>query len=109
MYINLKMLKSLKNISILFILSILFANTPVKSEIINKIEIIGNERISSETITMFSTISLNEKIDDKKINRVLKNLYETNFFENVSVKLEKNSLIITVKKYEIIENIFFKV
>ena len=108
MYINLKMLKSLKNITVLFILSILFANTPVKSEIIDKIEIIGNERISSETITMFSTISLNEKIDDKKINRVLKNLYETNFFENVSVKLEKNSLIITVKEYPIIENIFFQ-
>ena len=67
------MLKSLKNITVLFIFSILFANTQVKSEIIDKIEIIGNERISSETITMFSTISLNEKIDYKKKCQELEN------------------------------------
>ena len=31
---------------------------------------------------MFSQIEKNQKITDKKLNSILKDLYETNFFEN---------------------------
>ncbi len=102
------MFKSLK--LILIVLSIFFflANINAKSEIIEKIEIIGNERVSSETIIMFSDVNVKDKIDDNKINNILKNLYNSNFFENISVKIENNFLKITVKEYPIIENINFE-
>ena len=78
------------------------------SEIISKIEVSGNERVSYETIVMFSGANLNEDINNKKFNIILKNLYNTNFFENVSVILENDILKIKVKEFPIIENIFFK-
>ena len=47
-------------ISLLFIFGI---NRSVFSEVINDIKIIGNERISKETIIMFSEVSINDNLD----------------------------------------------
>ena len=77
-------------------------------ENVKKIDITGNERISDETIKMFSGVSLDEKLDDKRINQILKNIYNTNFFKNVSLKFENNLLIINVEENPIIENIKIK-
>ena len=89
---------------ILFCLKI----TLVSSEIIKKIEIIGNERISDETILMFSNISENQNIDDSDVNSVLKNLYESNFFKDVKVKFDNSILQINVIENPIIYNIEFR-
>ncbi len=79
--------------------------TICSSEIIKNIEVKGNERISDETIKMFSAYSVNDKIDKNSINQIIKNIYSTNFFENVSVSLEDNTLKIVVKENPIIESI----
>ena len=84
----------------------LFSGTSSFSEKIDNIKILGNERISKETILMFSDITLNDKIDDNKINQILNNLYESNFFEDVSVEYNQNILFISVKELPIIQNIF---
>ena len=47
------------------------------AEIINGIDIKGNERIADETILMFSTAKINENIDSNRINEILKNLYDS--------------------------------
>lgn len=75
------------------------------ANVIEKIEIYGNERISKNTIILFSDISIDKNVNQKKINNILKSLYETNFFENVSVSINNNILIINVREYPIIENI----
>ena len=88
------------------LLFFLLLETPSLSDKIDNIKILGNERISKETILMFSDISLNDKIDDKKINQILKNLYESNFFDDISVEYDQNTLSIIVKELPIIQNIF---
>ena len=90
---------------ILFNLFFIFSSL---SEIIKKIDINGNERISKETIVMFSSISINENVELSIINDVLKRLYESNFFENVSVKFENNILSISVKENPIIQSITYE-
>ncbi len=75
------------------------------SEVIKKIEVVGNERIPLETIKMFSSFSLNDDLKLSDLNVILKNLYETNFFENVNVEFKENVLTIVVKENPIIENI----
>ena len=57
----------------------------VKANEINNIVIKGNNRISNDTITIFSDIEIGNKINNKKLNDIIINLYETNFFEDVSV------------------------
>ena len=55
-----------------------------KAQTINSIVVNGNERISTETIIMFSDVNKSD-VNDQEINNILKNLYNTNFFENVEL------------------------
>ena len=51
------------------------------SEIINKIEIKNNNRISKETIITYGQIELNKNYEQKDLNLILKNLFDTNFLK----------------------------
>jgi len=99
------MFNKILKIKILFIILLFSFNTILNAEIVNKIEVKGNDRISSETIKMFSEVSTNDDLNENDLNRILKNLYNSNFFELVNVKLENNILQITVKENPIIQNI----
>ncbi len=102
------MLKRTFKFLILFILIITFLAKSSYSEVVNEIKIVGNDRISNETIIMFADVKIKENLDNKNLNKVLKNLYDTNFFENVSLKIENNILSINVKENPIIQNIKYK-
>jgi len=75
-----------------------------KAQTINSIVVNGNERISTETIIMFSDVNKSD-VNDQEINNILKNLYNTNFFENVEVSISDKILLIKVKENPIINNI----
>ncbi len=68
----------------------------------------GNERISADTIIMFADVDLNQNIDDVKLNEIIKNLYDTNFFKNVSVEIKSNILRLNVIELPIIEKVNIK-
>ena len=95
---------SVKFIYAIFILFFFTINT-VFSEIVKKIEISGNDRIPSETINMLSGINLNEVINEDKLNKLLKNLYDTNFFKNLEISFDNNILKIFVTENPIISDI----
>ena len=59
------------------------------SEIINDIKVQGNQRVSSETIKIFTEIKDNENLNTNQLNEVLKKLYSTNFFSNVEIEVKK--------------------
>jgi outer membrane protein insertion porin family len=99
-------MKSIK----IFILAILLNYFPLSfsnSEIINQIKIEGNKRITDEIILMFSGIDVGKDVTSSSINKVIKNLYETNFFNNVSVVLEDNLVLIIVDEAPLIDKIVF--
>jgi outer membrane protein insertion porin family len=77
------------------------------SNTLNKIEIIGNDRISDETIKLFISINKDDEINDVKLNNILNDLYETNFFKNISVNFKDQILVINVEENPIIENIYY--
>jgi len=85
----------------------LFLLTSTNAEIIEKISINGNKRISNKTIQMFANIKNKDVISNKKINLILKNLYSTNYFEDVSVSFKNKILKISVKEHPIIQKINF--
>jgi outer membrane protein insertion porin family len=76
------------------------------AEIVNKIDISGNKRISDETIKVYGDIkSTGSDLSKQDLDKILKNLYSTNFFRNVSVEIKNNILIIDVKEYPIINQL----
>ena len=78
------------------------------AEIIKEIKIVGNERITSDTIKIFTTVKTNDDIDENKVNFILKELYETGFFKNVNVEFKNNILEINVVENPIIQEIRYE-
>ncbi len=77
----------------------------LKAEVINDVKIINNERISKETILIFADIKIGKDYDQNDLNNILKEIYDTNFFSNVSLEIKNGILIIDVIENKIIQNI----
>ena len=77
------------------------------SNSLNKIEIIGNDRISDETIKLFINVDIKDEINDDKLNKILKDLYSTDFFKDINLNFDNQILFIKVVENPIIENIFY--
>ena len=87
----------------------IFFNISASADKIDSIKIIGNKRISNETILLFSKISANsEIINENELNNIFKNLYETNFFSDIKISFKNSILTIKVEENPIIQKIEFK-
>ena len=91
-----------------FIVFSFFITFSVYSKNYEKIIINGNERISDETILVFSEVDNDQFLDENLINDILKKLYNSGFFKDVSIKLENNNLIINVIENPIIQTVFIE-
>ena len=72
---------------------------------INEVKVLGNERITKQTIINFAEIEFGENISENDLNNYLKNLYETNFFEDIKLEIIDNTLLINLKELPIIQEI----
>ena len=77
----------------------------VNAEPVKKITILGNERVSKDTIILFSEIDLYENLSNNDLNNIVKKLYKTSFFKDVKVSLINTNLTITVVENPIIQNL----
>ncbi len=77
------------------------------SEIVVGFKIEGNERVSESTIINFSEVKKNTELTPSDFNKILKNIYSTTFFKDVSLSLESGILTIKVKEYPIVQSIIF--
>ncbi len=73
------------------------------AEIINKIIINNNDRISLGTIKTYGVIEIGKNYSENDLNQILKNLYDTKFFKDVSLKIENQILIIDVKENSLVQ------
>ena len=79
--------------------------TNLNAEIVSKISIIGNKRVSLETIKVYGDIEIGKDYSETDINKTLNKLYETEFFENVEISLKNNILTINLKEYPIVNQL----
>ena len=84
---------------------ILFLSSISNAEIVKKIQIEGNNRVSEETIKVYGEININEDLNETGVNAILKNLYSTNFFEDVKIEFNNNILKITLKEYPVVNQL----
>ena len=75
------------------------------SEIIKKVNIINNERITKETILVFSDIKLGKDYTSSDLNQIIKDLFSTNFFSDISLNLVDGTLTINVIENKIVQEI----
>jgi outer membrane protein insertion porin family len=96
----------LKIFKIFFFLIILIK--PGFSDVINKVEIKGNKRLSDASILVFTNIEFGKNYEDQDLNVIFKDLYKTNFFKDIKLNVNNQTLIINVVENYIIENITFE-
>ena len=97
----------LKILLLVFIIINLFVNH-ARSVIVENIDVIGNERISKDTIILFGNIDKNLDFNENRINQILKDLYETGFFENISINISNKKMFIKVEENPIIQTLYIE-
>ena len=98
------MLKLISQIFVIFF----FFTISTWSEEFDNVLINGNERISDETILVFSELPTEQFLDENSINIILKKLYQSGFFKDVLVKIKNKNLIIEVIENPIIQTVFIE-
>ena len=87
---------------------VIFFSQFSNAEIVKSIKVIGNDRISIQTIKAYGDIKLNNNYEKLDVDKVLKKLYETDFFEEINISLQNGILNIIVKEYPSINDIFIE-
>ena len=87
------------NFILFFISSLTFAQS------FKDIKVDGNKRISKKSIIIFGNINFNKDYNDEDLNTVLKNIYDTNFFKEIKLKINNSILEISVIENPIIEDV----
>ena len=98
-------MRILKLVIILFI----FHSAKAVATVIEDIKVKNNNRISKETIMTYGDIELKKDYNNDDINQILKNLYETNFFEDIEITIVGNILNIKVIENKIIQTVKIEV
>jgi len=80
----------------------------LSAEVIQKLEVKGNSRISAETIKVYGEIIIGKNYSADDVNAILKNLYNTNFFEDIEISLNNKVLYIGVKEFPVINSVDLK-
>ena len=100
-----------KSFTLLLLFSIVLNNFAFGEEgadeqiLISNIIIEGNNRVTNSTVLSYAEVNVGDKFSPDLIKGVIKKLYATNFFDNISVVLEFNNLIINVVEKAIISDI----
>ena len=97
------MKKILLQLIIIFLL--IFA---AKAEVINDIKLENNIRISKESIIAFGNIKIGKNYSETEVNQILVDLYNTNFFSDIKIKIENNILIINITERKIIQTVLIE-
>ncbi len=93
---------------VVFLLLFNFVITFTNAEIINDIKLENNKRVGKESILAFSNIKLGKDYSEEDINQILIDLYDTNFFSNIKLRIENNILIINVEERKIIQSVLIE-
>ena len=79
-----------KKIIVFLILFFSFYNVSSYSEVVNKVEVQGNNRISSETIMIFGDIVIGNNYEESDVSLLIKKLYETYYLLIQLIYLKNN-------------------
>jgi len=97
-----------RNIFTFVVLISLFFSTSAYPEVVKKVDVKGNERVSLESILIFGDIEIGKNYEETDLGTIIKKLYETNFFSNIELELKNNKLTLIVKENPIVNSLVFQ-
>ena len=101
-------MKDIKKIIIGSLIFLFAINSIAYSEVVNKIEINGNKRLSKETVIVYGDIIKGKNYESDDINLMIKKLFDTDFFSDIKASINNGVLNIIVRENPIVNLIIFK-
>ena len=98
----------LKKILIIFIIKLIF-NQNSFADVIKDFKVEGNNRVSNQTIIMFSNLNIGDSTNNDILNEALKNLYYTDYFKEILISFDSGLLNIKVEENPIIQSVLINV
>ena len=96
---------TLKTISLALIFYFSVCLSIVQAQIFKEIKVTGNKRLSVETILMFSGLNTELNLSNDDLNQAIKNLYDTDYFKKIEIKIQTDKLEIVIEENPIIQTI----
>ena len=89
-----------------FVFCCLFS-VSVLADVVDSFEVKGNQRLSDDMVIAYLPFKKGDDISSSDVNAGLKRLYQTGFFDDVSVDLKNGKVIIKLTERPIISSISF--
>ena len=100
-------MKNINKIRFSFLILIIYFITFFNSAYAKKyseIKVTGNERLTLETIVIFSGLNLDTDINNQDLNNAIKNLFKTNYFNDIKITSNNDQIHIYIKENPIIQS-----
>jgi outer membrane protein insertion porin family len=81
---------------------------PAAAQIVERIDVVGNQRVEDATVTSYIPIAPGTFVSDGDIDRALKALFATGLFSDVTVRREGASLVVNVIENPVINRLAFE-
>ncbi len=79
-----------------------------QAEVIEKMQVKGNQRLEVETIYSYLPFAVGDDVNTDAVNKAIKELYKTGFFNDVKIDLKGSSVVIDVDERPAISSITFE-
>ncbi|MFI4983780.1 MAG: outer membrane protein assembly factor BamA [Rickettsiales bacterium] len=86
----------------------LLSSTALADTKISKVEYLGNQRITKETIFAYLEVIPGEKLTQEKLDASVKALFGTGYFSDVKIAVKGTTLIVELKENPLINKIAFE-
>ena len=94
-----------KNFFLILLFSFLSISNYLSAEIYEEIKVEGSNRLSVETVIMFSGLKLGVDLNQNDLNSSIKKLYKTNYFKDIKIFTNDRTLKIKIIENPIIQSI----
>lgn len=79
-----------------------------QAKVIEKMQVKGNQRLEAETIYSYLPFAVGDDVNTDAVNKAIKELYKTGFFNDVKIDLKGSSVVIDVDERPAISSITFE-
>ena len=97
-----------KKIVAIFLMLIFSTGSLFAGTIVDDFEVEGNQRLEKGTVLSYLPFEKGDEVSDADLNKALKALYKTGFFDDVQVDLKEQTIYIKLKERPIISSISFE-
>ncbi len=80
----------------------------ISAAVITSINVNGSKRIEKQTIVSYLPVKIGDNISNADLDQCLKTLYNTGYFDDVSIAFQNGAMVITIEENPIINRIAYE-